>query len=261
MTKTKNAPEKETQVPENLKLYAQCAKTPPEARKPIEAGRLKGFTDINPMYRIQKLTEMFGPCGIGWVTRNVKYEQISSPDTQEVAVVCTLELLYREQESGEWAEPLFGVGGSKLLSLERGGLYLNDEAYKMAYTDALSVACKSIGMCSDIYYAKDKTKYSLEESLNNDPEFSKADLISKEIKRVAKLTGNPKAFMEARADLIAKGQLLDRRSDDMTVQELKKVFAVIEKSLGLSQKEETEEADPFLQETKNNSKADLQKQE
>ena len=53
---------------------------------------------------------------------------------------------------GEWSKPIFGTGGSKLVSIEkkysRGAseastsLFLSDEAYKMAYTDALSVACK-----------------------------------------------------------------------------------------------------------------------
>lgn len=30
----------------------------------------------------------------------------------------------------------------------------------MAYTDALSVACKSLGFAADIYYENDRTKYS-----------------------------------------------------------------------------------------------------
>ena len=49
-----------------MELYIQLQKTPPEAQKRIAAGRLKGMTDINPMWRIKRLTEVFGPCGIGW---------------------------------------------------------------------------------------------------------------------------------------------------------------------------------------------------
>ena len=51
---------------DNMKIYEQARKVPDEAKKSITAGRLKGFTDVNPMYRIKRLTEMFGPCGIGW---------------------------------------------------------------------------------------------------------------------------------------------------------------------------------------------------
>ena len=50
----------------NMELYELGRQVPDEAKKPITAGRLKGFTDINPMWRIKRLTEMFGPCGIGW---------------------------------------------------------------------------------------------------------------------------------------------------------------------------------------------------
>lgn len=51
---------------DNLKIYNLLATTPNEARKEIGAGRLKGMTDINPMWRIKKLTETFGMCGVGW---------------------------------------------------------------------------------------------------------------------------------------------------------------------------------------------------
>ena len=49
---------------DNMTLYQLLRKVPDEAKKPIQAGRLKGMTDINPMWRIKKLTETFGPCGI-----------------------------------------------------------------------------------------------------------------------------------------------------------------------------------------------------
>ena len=40
------------------------------------------------------------------------------------------------------------------------GLHTSDEAYKMAYTDAISVACKMLGMGADIYWNADATKYT-----------------------------------------------------------------------------------------------------
>jgi hypothetical protein len=36
---------------DKLAIYNQLANTPQEARKEISAGRLKGMTDINPMWR------------------------------------------------------------------------------------------------------------------------------------------------------------------------------------------------------------------
>ena len=43
---------------ENLKVYNAVRECPQEALKPISAGRLKGKSDINPMWRIKKLTEL-----------------------------------------------------------------------------------------------------------------------------------------------------------------------------------------------------------
>ena len=50
--------------------------------------------------------------------------------------------------------------GSRLVSKENSGLYTDDECYKKAYTDAISVACKSLGIGADVYWEKDSTKYS-----------------------------------------------------------------------------------------------------
>ena len=64
---------------------------------------------------------------------------------------------------GEWSKPIFGTGGSKLATVERSGVYVSDECYKMATTDALSVACKELGIGADVYWEKDKTKYDSKE--------------------------------------------------------------------------------------------------
>ncbi len=39
---------------DNLELYNKVREVPQEAQKSIAAGRLKGMTDINPMWRICK---------------------------------------------------------------------------------------------------------------------------------------------------------------------------------------------------------------
>ena len=55
----------------NMDIYNKFRVVPAEAKKTIAAGKLKGFTDVNPMWRIKMLTEQFGPCGIGWYTEIV----------------------------------------------------------------------------------------------------------------------------------------------------------------------------------------------
>lgn len=142
---------------DNLKLYDKFRAVPEEAKKPIEAGRLKGMTDINPMYRIKALTEQFGPCGIGW-WYVIKDKHIERMDDGQVAAFVDIDLYYELDGKQSFAVP--GTGGSMLVAQERSGLHVSDECYKMALTDAISVACKSLGIGADVYWQKDRTKYT-----------------------------------------------------------------------------------------------------
>ena len=158
-------------IHQNMRFYGQVQDTPMEARKEIGAGRLKGYTDINPMFRIKKLTEIFGPAGFGWWTQNERYS-FEECKNGEVAVFCNLELVVVDPETEKESHPISGVGGNKFVANEKNGPYCNDEAMKMAYTDALSIACKSLGFSHDIYFSKDRTKYSLPEdeaNMSNEP--------------------------------------------------------------------------------------------
>ena len=142
----------------NMRIYDAVRAVPPEAIKPITAGRLKGKSDINPMWRIKVLTEQYGPCGEGWYTEGVRYWTVIQEKSMEMAVFCELQL-HTRGENG-WSAPIYGIGGNTVIAAEKNGLYLDDEAYKKAYTDALSVACKALGIGADVYWQADRTKYS-----------------------------------------------------------------------------------------------------
>lgn len=143
----------------NTDIYEKLANTPKEACRPINAGRLKGMTDINPMWRIKKLTETFGACGIGWWTIITDKRIIDGANGEKIAEV-DIDLYYKW--NGEVSQPVQGTGGAMFVANEKNGVHTSDECFKMAYTDAISVACKLLGMSSDIYYANDKTKYTTE---------------------------------------------------------------------------------------------------
>lgn len=146
----------------NMDIYERLRTPPKEALRTIKAGRLRGFTDINPMWRIKAMTEAFGPCGIGWGTTDETFWLESGAD--EVTVQCSLRLWYRDPKTGDKSAPIFGVGGSKLLAIEKGGPRLDDEAYKKARTDAISVAMKDVGMAADVYFDADaSSKYGAPE--------------------------------------------------------------------------------------------------
>ena len=142
---------------EKMDIYNRVRAVPDEAKKQISGGRLKGMTDINPMWRIKTLTELFGPCGIGWWTENERYTSENGTNGER-AICCELDLYY--MHDGEQSKPLHGVGGALIVAKERNGDRLDDEAWKKARTDAISVACKSLGIGADVYWQADSTKYT-----------------------------------------------------------------------------------------------------
>ena len=139
-----------------MDIYNAVKHVPKEAKKPITGGRLNGMTDISPMWRIKILTELFGACGDGWKYEITKQWTENVCDSQ-VAAFCNVNL-YVKTDSG-WSEPIPGTGGNMLVVKERAGLRADDECFKKALTEALSVACKALGVGADVYWDKD-SKYT-----------------------------------------------------------------------------------------------------
>ena len=140
----------------NMDIYNKVREVPSEAQKKITGGRLNGFTDINPMWRLKVLTEIFGPAGIGWYYEIID-KRVEDGAAGEKVVVVDINLYIKHE--GEWSKPIQGTGGNMLVAKEKNGLYTSDECFKMALTDAISVACKSLGIGADVYYAKGRSKY------------------------------------------------------------------------------------------------------
>lgn len=160
---------------DNMEVYEKSRKCPPTALKTIAAGRLKGKSDINPMWRIKMLTELFGAAGIGW------YYEITKQWTEigangEIAAFCNINLFIRVDN--EWSKPIQGTGGSAFIAKEKNGLYTSDECFKMALTDAISVACKALGFAADVYWDSDRTKYDMAEFQNNSAEPKQYNCVS-----------------------------------------------------------------------------------
>lgn len=151
----------------NLDLYNKLKVVPAEAIKPIQSGRLKGKSDINPMWRIKTMTEHFGVCGIGW--KYVITKQWTETYGTETKAYCNIDLFVKVD--GQWSDAIQGTGGSSEVTMERNGSYVSDECYKMALTDALSVAMKALGVGANIYFEKGKSmdyssKYAIQEDLS-----------------------------------------------------------------------------------------------
>lgn len=134
-------------------------KTPPaNALKKIEAGRLKGKSDINPQWRYEVMTEVFGPCGVGW---KFTVDRVWSEPASDGQVFAFAAVSIYIRYNDEWSNAIPGYGGSMLLEMERNGIHSSDEGYKMAITDAIGTAMKMIGVAAEVYRGNyDGSKYA-----------------------------------------------------------------------------------------------------
>jgi hypothetical protein len=132
----------------NMDTYEALATPPNDAVKTIGAGKLKGFSDINPQWRYEALTNRFGPCGIGW-KYTVDHWFTQEVSTGETMIFVSVSLYIKDKDA--WSDPIPAFGGDFLVKKDKNGLHGNDEGMKMAITDALGTACKMIGVAADIY--------------------------------------------------------------------------------------------------------------
>ena len=128
---------------DNLELWNAVSRVPPEHLKGFtRGGGFKG-TAIKPMWSIKAMTEHFGPCGQGWGVHEPKFT--IHPAGVETLVFCTVGVWYKDNA------PIYGVGGDKVVAQFSSGIKPDDEAFKKAYTDALTNALKLLGVGADIH--------------------------------------------------------------------------------------------------------------
>lgn len=162
---------------EHMEIYNRVRAVPMEAQKAFSNGSFQG-TDINPQWRIQMLTEMFGICGLGWKYEIVEHwnEEINREIHTHVRINLYVSV------DGIWSEAIPGIGGNKSLQQFKTGPKSSDEGYKMALTDALSVACKALGIGADIYFAEGKTKYTVQtQNINEDRQAQAKEAVQSDV--------------------------------------------------------------------------------
>ena len=141
-----------------IDIYESLSRPPKDALREIQAGKLKGKTDINPQWRYEAMTEKFGLAGIGWKYEVQKLWTEAGAGNEKLAFAQVAVFI---KDGDAWSEPVVGIGGSKLVQFEKGAAVSNDEGYKMAVTDAFSTALKMLGVAADIYAGRwDGTKYN-----------------------------------------------------------------------------------------------------
>lgn len=129
---------------QNLALWNKVSRVPKEHLKGFtRGGGFKG-TAIKPMWSIHTMTEQFGPCGEGWGIGKPDFTVV--PSENETLVYCTVSVWH-----GKPSNLVYGVGGDKVRAQFSSGPKNDDEAFKKAFTDAITNALKHIGVGADIH--------------------------------------------------------------------------------------------------------------
>jgi hypothetical protein len=157
----------------NTELWDKLCRVPPEHLKSFKrAGGFQG-TAIKPMWSIHRMTEIFGPVGDGWGTDEPQFQTVPG-NNGEVLVYCTVAVWHGGGATGRF----YGVGGDKVVKYTRADEKYtrperwenDDEAFKKAFTDAVTNALKHLGVGADVHMGLwDGNKYVDEQKEQEPP--------------------------------------------------------------------------------------------
>jgi hypothetical protein len=141
---------------ENLALWNHVERTDPSQVKPITGKPYKGNSP-KPYYLIQKATETFGPCGIGWGFEIVTQGVVDGAAGDKVHVA-HVRVWYNWKDQKGFVEH---VGQTMFCGKRKdGSTYTDEDAPKKSVTDALVKALSLIGFAGDIFIGRyDDSKY------------------------------------------------------------------------------------------------------
>jgi hypothetical protein len=195
-----------------METYKKLSTPPPDALKTIQAGRLKGKSDINPQWRYEIMTSVFGVCGIGWKYEVINREFVSGANG-EIAVFVDI-LLYVKVDD-KWSEPIPANGGSMFIAKERNGMFTSDEAVKMATTDALGTAMKMIGVAADVYRGKknDAPPQTKHDEDRTPKHIKKRNMTDEEFKNAVSSLKAGKSMKQLKDFANKKGVLIDEDTE------------------------------------------------
>lgn len=193
----------------NMEFWEKVKKTDPGRVKPITGKQYKGNSP-QPYYLVERMTEEFGMCGIGWGIDivNERMERLSEHEVLHVAVI---KLWYKhEGERGEITQ----IGQTKAAYMKKdGGVMVDEDAPKKSVTDAMTKCMSYLGFAGDIFSGQwDDSKYvqSLQDEFNGP---SKADIAAAVKVLNTEASKGSLALKEAWGKLSAEIQAALRESD------------------------------------------------
>lgn len=193
----------------NMRVWLREEPTDPNHTKKFTKGGGFSGTAINATYTRKRLTDAFGPVGLGWGVTVLEFRDVHLQGGPSLNFAHIKFWYYPNgckeidgvlQTIGERAS-FDQVGGTELGGTRKSGAaFGDDEAYKKSLTDALSKAASEIGIAADVHLGLfDDNKYV------ND--------------RMAQEGGNTKAVTdvnnaEAKAETKRQAEAILQRLDD-----------------------------------------------
>ena len=140
----------------NMKLWDSVCVTDPAAVKPITGKQYKGNSP-KPYWIIQRATETFGPCGIGWGIEVVseRFERFGDTESLHIALV----RVWYELDGKRGQIEQMGQTRSSYVS-SSGKFIVDEDAPKKSVTDGMVKCLSMLGFAGDIFSGQwDDSKY------------------------------------------------------------------------------------------------------
>ena len=141
---------------ENMKLWNSVKVTAPHAVKPITGKQYKGNSP-KPYWIIERATETFGPCGIGWGIEVVseRFERFGDTESLHIALV---RVWYMQDGKRGQIEQMGQTRASYMSS--QGKFIVDEDAPKKSVTDGMVKCLSMLGFAGDIFSGQwDDSKY------------------------------------------------------------------------------------------------------
>ena len=140
---------------DNMKLWQSVCVTDPKAVKPITGKQYKGNSP-KPYWVIQRATEVFGPCGLGWGVQILpeRFERFGD----EALHIAHVKVCYiQDGKRGEIEQ----MGQTRAAYISAAGKHIVDEdAPKKSATDGMVKCLSMLGFAGDIFSGQwDDSKY------------------------------------------------------------------------------------------------------
>lgn len=140
---------------DNMKLWHTVCVTDPKAVKPITGKQYKGNSP-KPYWVIQRATEVFGPCGLGWGVQ-ILSERFERFGDEALHIAHVMVWYMKEGKRCEIEQ----MGQTRAAYISAAGKHIVDEdAPKKSATDGMVKCLSMLGFAGDIFSGQwDDSKY------------------------------------------------------------------------------------------------------